>query len=76
LYGYQAMKTVLQAIRSAGARGNDRQAVIERFFAAAHPDSVLGPYSIEADGETTLSQYGVDRIVNGRPVFDRSVSIR
>jgi branched-chain amino acid transport system substrate-binding protein len=76
LYGYQAMNTVLQAIRSAGSRGNDRQTVIERFFAASHPDSVLGPYSIEADGETTLSRYGVDRIVNGKPVFYRSVSIR
>jgi branched-chain amino acid transport system substrate-binding protein len=76
LYGYEAMNTVLQAIRSAGSRGNDRQAVIERFFAATHPDSALGPYSIEADGETTLSQYGVDRIVNGRPVFYRSVSVR
>jgi branched-chain amino acid transport system substrate-binding protein len=76
LYGYEAMNTVLQAIRSAGSRGNDRQAVIERFFSAKHPDSVLGPYSIEADGETTLSQYGVDRIVNGRPVFYRSLSVR
>jgi branched-chain amino acid transport system substrate-binding protein len=76
LYGYEAMNTVLQAIRSAGPRGNDRQAVIERFFAATHPDSALGPFSIEADGETTLSQFGVDRIVHGRPVFDRSVSVR
>jgi branched-chain amino acid transport system substrate-binding protein len=76
LYGYEAMKTVLQAIRGAGSRGNDRQAVIERFFASTHPDSALGPYSIEADGETTLSQYGVDRIVNGRPTFYRSVPIR
>jgi branched-chain amino acid transport system substrate-binding protein len=76
LYGYEAMNAVLRAIRSAGSRGNDRQAVIERFFAATHPDSVLGPYSIEADGETTLSRYGVDRIVNSRPVFYRSVSVR
>jgi branched-chain amino acid transport system substrate-binding protein len=76
LYGYQAMSTVLQAIRAAGSRGNDRQAVVERFFSATHPDSVLGPYSIEGDGETTLSQYGVDRILNGKPVFYRAVSVR
>jgi branched-chain amino acid transport system substrate-binding protein len=76
LYGYEAMSSVLGAIRSAGSRGNDRQAVIDRFFAASHPDSVLGPYSIEADGETTLSRYGVDRVAGGRPVFDRAVSVR
>ncbi|TMK23567.1 MAG: hypothetical protein E6G62_11855, partial [Actinobacteria bacterium] len=76
LYGYEAMSAVLGAIRSAGSHGNDRQAVIDRFFAATHPDSVLGPYSIEADGETTLANYGVDRVVNGRPVFYRAISIR
>jgi branched-chain amino acid transport system substrate-binding protein len=76
LYGYEAMSAVLGAIRSAGSRGNDRQAVIDQFFAATHPDSVLGPYSIEADGETTMARYGVDRVVNGRPVFYRAISIR
>jgi branched-chain amino acid transport system substrate-binding protein len=76
LYGYEAMSAVLGAIRSAGSRGNDRQAVIDRFFATAHPDSVLGPYSIEADGETTLAQYGVDRVLGGRPIFYRAISIR
>ncbi|MCW3028984.1 MAG: transporter substrate-binding protein [Solirubrobacterales bacterium] len=76
LYGYEAMSSVLGAIRSAGSRGNDRQAVIDRFFAATHPDSVLGPYSIEPDGETTLARYGVDRVVNGRPVFYRAIPIR
>ncbi|HEV3283914.1 MAG TPA: branched-chain amino acid ABC transporter substrate-binding protein [Solirubrobacteraceae bacterium] len=76
LYGYEAMRTVLAAIRRAGSRGNDRQAVIDNFFATPHPDSVLGPYSIEADGEPTLSSYGVDRVAGGRPVFYRSIPIR
>jgi branched-chain amino acid transport system substrate-binding protein len=76
LYGYEAMRDVLDAIRRAGQRGNDRQAVIDRFFAAAHPDSVLGPYAIEGSGETTAARYGADRIVAGRPVLYRSFSIR
>jgi branched-chain amino acid transport system substrate-binding protein len=76
LYGYEAMKGVLDAIRRAGQRGNDRQAVIDRFFAATHPDSVLGPYSIEGSGETTLAYYGVDRVVGGSPAFYRAFSIR
>ena len=76
LYGFEAMSVVLDAIRAAGAHGNDRQRVIERFFALRNPNSVLGPYSIEADGETTLARYGVDRVVNGRPVFYRAINTR
>jgi branched-chain amino acid transport system substrate-binding protein len=75
LYGYEAMSVVLHAIRSAGPHGNDRETVIERLFAVRSRASVLGRYSIEADGETTLSPYGVDRIVNGRAVFYRAVAV-
>ena len=73
LYGYEAMSVVLDAIRRAGSHGNDRQTVIDRVFATRNRDSVLGRYSMQASGETTLSRYGVDRIVNGRPVFYRAV---
>ena len=75
LYGYEAMKLVLDAIRSAGARGNDRQTVIDRVFATKRRNSVLGRYSVEADGESTLSSYGVDRVSDGRPVFYRAIDV-
>lgn len=71
LYGYEAMSVVLAAIRSAGANGDDRQAVIDRFFATHDRHSVLGVYSIQPSGETTLSDYAIDRVVNGAPVFWR-----
>jgi branched-chain amino acid transport system substrate-binding protein len=73
LYGYEAMTVVLDAIRAAGAHGADRQTVIDRLFAVRDRDSVLGRYSIEANGETTLNRYGVDRVLHGRPVFYRVV---
>jgi branched-chain amino acid transport system substrate-binding protein len=76
LYGYEAMSVTLQAIRSAGIHGNDRQTVIDRFFATANRESVLGRYSMEDDGEPTFSLYGVDRIVHGRAVFDRAIDVR
>ena len=75
LYGFEAMSVVLDAIRRAGAHANDRQTVIDRFFATADRDSVLGRYSVQADGETTLPRYGVDRIVNGRAVFFRAFDV-
>jgi branched-chain amino acid transport system substrate-binding protein len=69
LYGYEAMSVVLAAIRAAGDRGDDRRAVIERFFATHGRESVLGAYSIEPSGETTLSSYAIDRVKHGAPVF-------
>jgi branched-chain amino acid transport system substrate-binding protein len=75
LYGFEAMSVVLDAIRRAGSRGDDRQTVIDRFFATAGRDSVLGRYSVRADGETTLARYGVERIAGGRAQFYRSVDV-
>jgi branched-chain amino acid transport system substrate-binding protein len=75
LFGYAAMSATLRAIAHAGARGNNRQAVIDALFAAGPHDSVIGHYAIEPDGETTLSSYGVDRVVGGAPVFWRELGV-
>jgi branched-chain amino acid transport system substrate-binding protein len=75
LYGYEAMTLVLDAIRSAGARGNDRQTVIERVFATRERNSVIGRYSVQGDGETTLSRYGFDRVIGGRTAFYRAIDV-
>lgn len=75
LFGYAAMSAALRAIRAAGARGNDRQAVTDALFAAGPRNSVIGRYTIEPDGETTLASYGVDRVAGGRAVFWRVLSV-
>jgi branched-chain amino acid transport system substrate-binding protein len=75
LYGYEAMTVVLDAVRSAGAHGDDRTTVIDRLFATRNRDSVIGRYSILPNGETTLSTYGVDRVVEGRLVFDKAIEV-
>jgi branched-chain amino acid transport system substrate-binding protein len=74
LYGYEAMSVVLAAIRAAANSGDDRQAVIDKFFATHDRHSVLGVYSILSSGETTLSDYAIDRIVDGAPAFWREFS--
>lgn len=74
LYGYEAMSVVLAAIRAAGARGDDRRAVVERFFAMRRRHSVLGAYSMQPDGESTLSSYGVERLSTDGPRFWRAFS--
>jgi branched-chain amino acid transport system substrate-binding protein len=75
LYGFETMSVVLDAIRRAGAQGNNRQVVIERFFAMKDRDSVLGRYSMQANGETTLSRYGVDRVSGGKAEFYRAFDL-
>ena len=73
VYGYEAMSAVLQAIREAGARGNDRKRLIDGFFKLRRPESVLGPYSIDRRGDPTLDAYGAYRLRDGGRVFDRVV---
>lgn len=72
LYGYEAMSAVLAAIRAAGAHGDDRQVVIDRFLSTHDRSSVLGAYSMRPSGETTLSSYAIDRVAKGAPVFWRA----
>jgi branched-chain amino acid transport system substrate-binding protein len=34
---------------------------------------LLGKYSIDENGDTTLSDYGADRVENGKLVFDKVI---
>jgi len=73
IYGYEAMNAVLQAIKGAGDKGNDRQAVIDAFFNIKNRESVLGTYSIDENGDTTLTDYGGNRIKGGQLTFDKVI---
>lgn len=76
LYGYEAMSLVLETLRRAGDRANERTYVAELVRRARRPASVLGPYAIEPDGDTTLRTFSGYRVVAGLPVFDRVVTPR
>ena len=71
IYGYEAMKVALLAIQNAGDKGNDRQAVIDAFYQIKDRDSVLGRYSIDENGDTTLSDYGADVVKDGKLEFNK-----
>jgi branched-chain amino acid transport system substrate-binding protein len=73
IYGYEAMSVVLQAIKDAGDKGSDRQAVIDAFYKIKDRESVLGKYSIDENGDTTLSDYGGNRIEGGKLTFDKVI---
>jgi branched-chain amino acid transport system substrate-binding protein len=73
IYGYEAMSLVLDAIERAGASGDDRRAVIDALFATKDRESVLGTYSIDEKGDTTLTDYGLYRIDDGELSFERTL---
>ncbi len=73
IYGYEAMSITLEAIKNAGDKGKDRQAVVDELFKIKGRQSVLGTYDIDENGDTTLSDYGGNRIQGGKLVFDKVI---
>lgn len=75
VYAYEAMSVALDSIRRAGERGNQRPAVVEAFYATADRDSVLGTYSIDRLGDTSLRAWAGRRVEDSRLVFDRALRV-
>ncbi len=73
-YGYEAMALVLDSIRRAGDSGADRDSVVTSFFDTTDRHSVLGTYSIDDVGDTSLSRLAGYRVVHGRPVFTTALT--
>jgi branched-chain amino acid transport system substrate-binding protein len=66
-YGYEAMALILDAV---AAGGGDRAAIVAAARCTRDRDSILGRYSIDADGHTTSTAYGRLAVVDGALVWD------
>jgi branched-chain amino acid transport system substrate-binding protein len=72
IFGYEAMSLLLSAVERATHRGTiaaTRANVRAALFATRERHSVLGTYSIDGDGDTTLRRYGIYGVLAGRLVF-------
>lgn len=72
IYGYEAMTLMLDAISRATHGGKttvQRSKVVAAIFDTHNRRSVLGTYSIDSNGDTTLARYGSYRVVDGRVAF-------
>jgi len=76
LLSYEATQAVLVSIRAAGASGNDRNAVIEAFHGIRNRNSVLGRYSIDRVGDTSLSRIAGNKVRGSRLVLDKVLDVR
>ena len=66
-YGYEAMALVLDAI---AVGGGERATTVRAARATRDRDSVLGRYSVDAEGHTTSTAYGRLAVVDGALVWD------
>jgi branched-chain amino acid transport system substrate-binding protein len=73
IYGYEAMRLVLDTCEQLAAECSDRQAMIDALFNTKGRESVLGTYDIDENGDTTLTDYGVYSIEGGELGFDQTI---
>jgi branched-chain amino acid transport system substrate-binding protein len=76
IFGYEAMSLLLSAIARATDRGTQpasRSRVRAALFATHDRRSVLGTYSIDRDGDTTLRRYGAYSIMAGSLILWQAI---
>jgi branched-chain amino acid transport system substrate-binding protein len=74
IYGYESMSLLMDSIKRATAKGDlTRQAVVDALLSTKDRDSVLGKYSIDKNGDTSLTDYGLYKVVGGKLTFDQVI---
>jgi branched-chain amino acid transport system substrate-binding protein len=71
VYGYEAMSLALDAIKR--SKTGDRADILKALFDTKNRQSVLGTYSINQNGDTTLTDYGAYKVKNGALTFDETI---
>jgi branched-chain amino acid transport system substrate-binding protein len=77
IFGYEAMSLMLDAVARAarhGTRRIDRAKVLHALLTTRHRTSVLGTYSLDGDGDTTLRRFGAYTVNGGRIRFLRAIA--
>jgi branched-chain amino acid transport system substrate-binding protein len=73
IYGYETMALALDVLKRAGDKANDKEAVIQELFNTKDRKSPIGTYSIDENGDTTLTDYGVYTIKDGLPNYQKKI---
>ena len=78
-YAYEAANVMLDAIerasKDAGGDVPDREAVIEQVFATQDYQGVLGTWSFDDDGDTSLTRLSIQEIEDGEFKLDRILDV-
>ena len=74
IYGYETMALALATLEAVGDKANDREAVRAQLLENTKDrESALGVYSIDENGDTTLTDYGLYTIKDGLPTFQKVI---
>ena len=71
IYGYEAMRLSLDAIER--SKTGKKEDVLKEIFETKDRSSVLGTYSIDENGDTSLTDYGVYSIKGGELTFEKTI---
>ena len=71
IYGYEAMRLALDAIER--SETGEKPDILKALFESKDRESVLGTYSIDENGDTSLTDYGVYTIDGGELKFDETI---
>jgi branched-chain amino acid transport system substrate-binding protein len=74
IYGYEAMRLALDAIARSGT--GEKADILSALYETKDRESVLGTYSIDENGDTTLTDYGVYTVKDGELVFDSTIKAK
>jgi branched-chain amino acid transport system substrate-binding protein len=74
IYGYEAMRLALDAIQRSG--DGSHESIVKALFDTKDRESVLGTYSIDENGDTTLTDYGVYTVDGGELKFDSTIKAK
>jgi branched-chain amino acid transport system substrate-binding protein len=75
IFGYEAMAAVVSVLQGAGTSANNRSTVVKDFFAIRNRSSVLGTYSIDSNGDTSIGPFVFNRLHGGQLVPVKFVSV-
>jgi branched-chain amino acid transport system substrate-binding protein len=74
IYGYEAMKLVVDTIGKLPADQVNRAGVLKALLATKDRQSALGTYSFDKNGDTTLTDYGLYEVgPDGNPKFEKTL---
>ena len=77
-YAYEAANVMFDAVEAAAEEAGgvpERQAVVEQIFATEDYEGVLGTWSFDEDGDTSLTELSVQTVDDGEFKLDRIVDV-
>jgi branched-chain amino acid transport system substrate-binding protein len=75
-YAYEAANVMLDAIERASENGEvSRETVLQEIFATEDYEGVLGTWSFDEDGDTTLTELSVQTVEDGEFTLDRVLDV-